>query len=82
MRRRDRGGERPTYSGLGAEIEQLLRLAEEQREQILADARAGARAEAAGIVEEARRQAEQILADARARAGQIDDGGRAEPGAG
>jgi vacuolar-type H+-ATPase subunit E/Vma4 len=78
MRRRDKGGERPTYSGLGARVEQLLRLTEEQREQILADARA----EAADIVDEARRQAEQILADARARAGQVDDGGRTEPGAG
>ena len=78
IRRRDKSGERPTYSGLGTRIEQLLRLAEEQREQILADALA----EATAIVEEARRQAEQILADARARAGLMVDGGRTEPGAG
>src|SRR5713226_5586898 len=31
--------ERPTYSGLGSRIEQLLRLAEEQRDEILAEAR-------------------------------------------
>jgi cell division septum initiation protein DivIVA len=73
MRRRGKSGVQPTYSGLGDRISQLLRLAEEQREQILADARA----EAAGIVKEARRQAEQILADAGGRAGDGDSGSRA-----
>lgn len=77
MRRRDRSGERPADAGLGRRIEGLLRLAEEQREQILAEARA----EAAGIIEEARRQAEQILADAKVRAGEAAGGGIAGPGA-
>src|SRR6058998_172779 len=34
--------ERPTYSGLGARIEQLLRLAEEQQNEILHEARSAA----------------------------------------
>src|SRR5262249_47891119 len=34
--------ERPTYSGLGSRIEQLLRLAEEQRDEILQEARTDA----------------------------------------
>src|SRR5499433_4590700 len=42
--------ERPTYSGLGARIEQLLRLAEEQRDEIL---------------QEARTEASQVLASAK-----------------
>ena len=56
-RRRDKGGDRgsrPTYSGLGSRIEELLRLADEQRDEIITEARH----EAAGIVDEARKQAE------------------------
>ncbi|MEP7025861.1 MAG: DivIVA domain-containing protein, partial [Actinomycetota bacterium] len=34
--------ERPTYSGLGSRIEQLLRLAEEQQNEILHEARSAA----------------------------------------
>jgi hypothetical protein len=55
MRRRDKSGEggaRPTYSGLGSRIEHLLRLAEEQRDQIISEARH----EAAAIVDEAHRR--------------------------
>lgn len=39
MRRRNKSRERISYSGLGSRIAQLLRLAEEQSEQILAIAR-------------------------------------------
>jgi cell division septum initiation protein DivIVA len=62
MRRRDKAGDssRPTYASLGRRIEELLRLAEEQRDQIIAEARQ----EAAGIIDEAHRQAAEILADA------------------
>jgi F0F1-type ATP synthase membrane subunit b/b' len=62
MRRRDKAGDgsRPTYASLGSRIEDLLRLAEEQRDQIIAEARQ----EAAGIIEEARGQAAEILAAA------------------
>ena len=87
MRRRVRSAEVPTascgacgvlvetgYSGLGSRIEQLLRLAEQERQNVLVEARA----EAAGIHEEARRQAEQILAEATTRAGQIYSAGSAE----
>ena len=81
MRRRDKGGERgsrPTYSGLGSRIEHLLRLAEEQRDEILTDARH----EAGQIVDEARKQAEEILANARAQASQPAGGAMTEPSAG
>ncbi len=40
MRRRDKSredGSRPTYSGLGSRIEHLLRLAGEQRDQIITE---------------------------------------------
>jgi cell division septum initiation protein DivIVA len=81
LRRRDKsGGEssRPTYASLGSRIEYLLRLAEEQRDQIITEARH----EAAVIVDDARRQAEEILASARAQAGQLAGGAVTEPGAG
>jgi hypothetical protein len=81
MRWRDKSGEdgsRPTYSGLGSRIEHLLRLAEEQRDQIITEARR----EAAAIVDEARRQAEEILASARAQAGRRVGGAMTEPSAG
>ncbi|MGV9809642.1 hypothetical protein [Micromonospora chersina] len=54
-RRRDR--QRPTLSGLGTRVEQILQLAEEQAD----DHRAGARREAEAIVAAARREAEAIL---------------------
>jgi cell division septum initiation protein DivIVA len=81
MRRRDKGGEsgsRPTYSNLGSRMLELLRLAEEQREEIIAEARQ----EAAKIVDEARKQAEEILANARAQAGKLGDDAMTEPDAG
>jgi F0F1-type ATP synthase membrane subunit b/b' len=77
IRRRDKSGKddsRPTYSGLGTRIQQLL-LAEEQRDQIISEARQ----EAAEIVDGAHRQAEEILARARAQAGQ-PGGNTAEAG--
>jgi len=73
IRRRDKSGDgssRPTYSSLGSRIEHLLRLAEEQHDQIIAEARH----EAAQIVDEARSQAQEILANARAEAGQLTGG--------
>ncbi len=60
--RRDR--ERPTYSGLGSRIEGLLKLAEEQRDVIIAEARA----EAEQIIAKARDDAEQITRAAREQA--------------
>ncbi len=81
LRRRDKGGDRgsrPTYSGLGSHIEELLRLAEEQRDEIITEARH----EAAGIVDEARKQAEVILANAGMQAGRLAGGAMTEPGAG
>jgi len=62
IRRRDKSGDgisRPTYSSLGSRIEHLLRLAEEQHDQ---------------IIDEARSQAQGILANARAEAGQLTGG--------
>lgn len=55
--RRRRNRQRPTLSGLGTRVEQILKLAEEQA----ADHRAEARLEAEGIVTAARREAEAIL---------------------
>jgi len=79
LRRRDKSsGSRPSYSGLGSRIEGLLRLAEEQRDQILAEAHQ----EAARIVDDARRQAAEILADARLQADQPAGGVTTEPAAG
>ncbi|WP_435831331.1 hypothetical protein [Micromonospora arborensis] len=49
--------ERPTLSGLGTQVEQILRLTEEQAADILAEARL----EAERIVTSARREAEAIL---------------------
>ncbi|WP_374628109.1 DivIVA domain-containing protein [Micromonospora sp. A3M-1-15] len=54
-RRRDR--QRPTLSGLGTRVEQILHLAEEQADHH----RAEARRESEGIVTAARREAEAIL---------------------
>jgi cell division septum initiation protein DivIVA len=80
LRRRDKSsdGSWPSYSGLGSRIEGLLRLAEEQRDQILAEAHQ----EAARIVDDARSQAAEILADARLQADQPTGGVTTEPGAG
>jgi vacuolar-type H+-ATPase subunit E/Vma4 len=67
MRRSGKSGERysrPSYPGLGSSIEQLLRMAEEERDQIIAEARD----EAARIVDDAHRQAEEILANAKLQA--------------
>lgn len=52
--RRRRNRQRPTLSGLGTRVEQILKLAEEQAD----DHRAEARLEAEGIVTAARREAE------------------------
>lgn len=54
-RRRDR--QRPTLSGLGTRVEQILKLAEQQAD----DHRAEARLEAEAIVTAARREAEAIV---------------------
>ena len=70
MRRRDRTGEWSSYPGVADRVGQVLKLAADEAQRGLAEARA----EAARIIENAQRQAEQILADARARAGQIDEG--------
>ena len=81
MRRRDKSGKdgsRPTCSSLGSRIEHLLRLAEEERDQILIEGRR----EAAAIVDEARRQAEAMLARPRAQAGRFVGGAMTEPSAG
>ncbi len=81
LRRRDSGGDRgsrPTYSSLGSRIEELLRLAEEQRDQIITEARH----EAAAIVDDARKQAEVILLNARMQADQLAGGAMTEPGTG
>ena len=70
MRRRGKSGERdsrPSYPGLGSRIEQLLRIGEEERDQIIAEARD----EAARIVDDAHRQAEEILANAKLQAGRL-----------
>ncbi|MFG3301797.1 DivIVA domain-containing protein [Micromonospora chersina] len=55
--RRRRNRQRPTLSGLGTRVEQILHLAEEQADHH----RAEARREAEGIVTAARREAEAIL---------------------
>ena len=55
--------ERPTYSGLGSRIEQLLRLAEEQRDEIL---------------QEARTEASQLLASAKVDAAELRAGAENE----
>ncbi|WP_407663309.1 hypothetical protein [Micromonospora musae] len=55
--RRRRDGQRPTLSGLGTRVEQILELAEEQAD----DHRAEARREAERIVTAARHEAETIL---------------------
>lgn len=73
IRRRGRerqDGSRPSYASLGRRIEDLMRLAEEQRDLVIVEARQ----EAAEIIAEARRQAEEILATARAQAGRVDRG--------
>ncbi|MGW5667366.1 hypothetical protein [Micromonospora sp. NPDC003776] len=57
MPRNDDGTGRPTLSGLGTRVEQLLKLAEEQAD----DHRAKARLDAEGIVTAARREVEAIL---------------------
>ncbi|MGS2619543.1 DivIVA domain-containing protein [Micromonospora sp. LZ34] len=69
-RRRDR--QRPTLSGLGTRVEQILELAEEQAD----DHRAEARLEAEGIVTAARREAEAILNRAHEQAAGITGTGR------
>jgi len=80
LRRRDKSsnGSRQTYSGLGSRIEHLLRLAEEQRDQIITEARQ----EAARIIDDARSQAGEILANARFQADQPAGGAMTKPGAG
>jgi vacuolar-type H+-ATPase subunit E/Vma4 len=71
LRRRGGSGRNvppPNQSGLGSRIEKLLRMAEEERDQIIADAHE----EAARIVDDAHKQAEQILANAELQAGLIE----------
>ncbi|WP_374103788.1 DivIVA domain-containing protein [Micromonospora sp. U56] len=65
--RRRRNRQRPTLSGLGTRVEQILELAEEQAN----DHRAEARLEAEGIVTAARREAEAILSRAHGQAAGI-----------
>ncbi|WP_173061436.1 hypothetical protein [Phytohabitans houttuyneae] len=62
--RQGRNPQRPTLSGLGTRVEQVLELAEEQA----ADHRAEARREAEEIVTTARREAEAIVNRAREQA--------------
>src|SRR5882762_9221595 len=64
--------ERPTYSGLGSRIEQLLRLAEEQANEILQEARtaanefnATAKVEAAELRAAAENEAAELRANAK-----------------
>ena len=64
--------ERPTYSGLGSRIEQLLRLAEEQATEILQEARtaanefnATAKVEAAEVRAAAENEAAELRANAK-----------------
>jgi cell division septum initiation protein DivIVA len=80
LRRRDKSSDssRPIYSSLGSRIEHLLRLAEEQRDQIITEARQ----EAARIVDDARRQAGEILANARCQADQLAGATMTQPSAG
>ncbi|MFZ5851254.1 MAG: DivIVA domain-containing protein, partial [Actinomycetota bacterium] len=59
--------ERPSYSGLGARIEQLLRLAEEQASELVAQARA----EAAQLVAGARVDAAELRAGAETDAAEL-----------
>jgi cell division septum initiation protein DivIVA len=78
LRRRGKGGESGTprsYSNLGTRIADLLRLAEEQRDQIITEAHQ----EAARIVDEARNEADEILAKARLRAVQLPDDAMVQP---
>src|SRR5580700_3628168 len=71
-RRQNHERERPTYSGLGIRIEQLLRLAEEQATELVQAARseasqikAAAGADAAGLRAEAENQARELRANAK-----------------
>ncbi|MGC5054615.1 DivIVA domain-containing protein [Micromonospora sp. DT48] len=65
--RRRRNRQRPTLSGLGTRVEQILKLAEEQAD----DHRSEARLEAERIVTAARREAEAILNQAHEQAAGI-----------
>src|SRR5580692_12222682 len=71
-RRQFREQERPTYSGLGARIEQLLRLAEEQATEVVQAARseaneikAAAKADAAELRAGAGNEASELRANAK-----------------
>ncbi|MFF0154429.1 DivIVA domain-containing protein [Micromonospora sp. NPDC005203] len=68
---------RPTLSGLGDRVEQILRLAERQAH----DHRTEARREAEGVVTDARREAEAILNRAREQAAGITGTHREPPAA-
>src|SRR5260370_28965438 len=69
--------ERPTYSGLGSRIEQLLRLAEEQRDEILQEART----EASQVLAPAKGDAAALRAGARHETAQLRANGKPDAGA-
>jgi F0F1-type ATP synthase membrane subunit b/b' len=73
--------QRPTFDEVGTRVAEILRMAEEQAEAHLADARreaeeiiAAARREAEEIRAAARREADEIVAAARREVRRINDG--------
>lgn len=68
----------PSYSGLGSRAAKLLRLAEEEAEEVRERGREQARAEHDQIIAAARKQAEQILRTARRDGDQLQSEARKE----